>query len=72
MFMGRLSNKWNAAVSLYFKIANDTKFSTTWTSQAMAFLWKYTRSLWNHRNTVVHGATDQDIFNKIGATIAEK
>jgi hypothetical protein len=31
-----------------------------------------TRSLWNYKNTVVHGATDHEITNKIRATIAEK
>jgi hypothetical protein len=72
MLMGRLSKKWGAAVALYHKMPSDSQVSTTWTKQAIQFIWKYTRSLWNHRNTVVHGSTDQEVANKIKASIEEQ
>ena len=69
MLMGRLSKKWGAAVALYHKMPSDSQISTTWTTQAIQMIWKYTRSLWNHRNTVVHGSTDHEVTNKIRASI---
>ncbi len=70
--MGRLSTKWGAAVASYQKQPSDSPISTTWTTQVIPLIWKYTRSLWNYRNTVDHGATDQEVANKIRASIAEK
>jgi hypothetical protein len=72
LLMGRLNTTWSAAVAMYRKVPNDPQSSTTWTTQAILCLWKYTRNLWNYRNTVVHGATDQEVADKIRATIAEK
>jgi hypothetical protein len=72
LFMDHLSKKWSAAAALYHKIPNDFSFSITWTSQLTHVLWKYTGSLWHYRNTVVHGATDQEMANKIKDSISEK
>jgi hypothetical protein len=60
------------AVALYHKVPNDSQFSATWTSQAITFLWKYSRNLWNYQNAVVHRANGQEVAEKIRATIAEK
>ncbi len=68
--MGRLSRWWGLAVALYNKQPNATLYQTSWTAQTVKFLWKYTRSQWAYRNTVVHGATDQEMADKIkGKTI---
>ena len=72
MFMGRLGKKWSVAVALYRNVPNDYQSCTIWTTQATTFLWKYTRQLWSYRNTVVHGANDQEKADKIRADIAEK
>jgi hypothetical protein len=45
--------------------SRHSSLSTTWTVQIIFYLWKYTRSLWTHRNQVVHGKTDQEIATKI-------
>ena len=68
--MGRLSRRWGLAVALYNKQPNATLYQTSWTAQTVKFLWKYTRSQWAYHNTVVHGATDQEMVDKIkGKTI---
>ena len=64
-FMGRLSHRWGAAVALYHKVPCDSTLQLTWTAQTIHFLWKYTRAIWAYRNTVVHGATDQEMADKI-------
>jgi hypothetical protein len=35
-------------------------------------IWKYTRSIWGYRNTVVHGATDKEQADKIKEQTATK
>jgi hypothetical protein len=72
LLLGRLSRKWGAAVALYGNKQNDSTFQTTWTTQTINCLWKYTRSLWGFRNTVVHGATDQEMADKIREQTAAK
>jgi hypothetical protein len=49
-----------------------SSISTTWSAQAILYLWKYTRSLWMHRNQVVHGKTDQEIADKIRESIHDQ
>jgi hypothetical protein len=41
-------------------------------SQMEICLWKYIQSEGGYRNTVVHGATNQDMANKIKETTANK
>jgi hypothetical protein len=72
LLMGRLSIKWGKAVALYHKAPPGSNISKTWTTQAVSQLWKFTRSLWAYRNTVVHGATDKEIANKIRTEITTK
>ncbi len=70
--MGRLSIKWGKAVALYHKTPPGCNIPKTWTTQAVSQLWKFTISLWAYRNTVVHGATDKEIADKIRAEITTK
>jgi hypothetical protein len=65
LFLGRLSNRWGAAVSAYHKLPHDKTLQLTWTAQMIQILWKYTRAIWAYCNTVVHGATDQEMADKI-------
>jgi hypothetical protein len=72
LLMGRMSAKWGIAVALYNKVSHDSAIPMTWTAHAILQLWKFTRSLWTHRNTVVHGATDQEVAEKIRAEFTAK
>lgn len=64
MSHGWLSKKWGKVMHGINK-SSHTSLSTTWTAQTILYLWKYSRSLWMHRDQVVHGKTDQDIATKI-------
>jgi hypothetical protein len=59
LLMGRLSKKWGVAVALLRNDPNNAPVTLRWTAQAINFLWKYMRTEWNYRNTVVHGSTAQ-------------
>jgi hypothetical protein len=52
---------WKDITDNHTMIPQEKSFQLTWTAQAIQFLWKYTRTEWNYRNTVVHGATDQEM-----------
>jgi hypothetical protein len=54
--LGRISNKWSSA---HHQFSNHTSNSTSqqWSSLLITALWRYSRALWNFRNTVVHGVT---------------
>jgi hypothetical protein len=67
MFHGRISKLWGRAVCEIIKIPY-LSFAITLSAQTMLYLWKYARSLWIHRNQVVHGKTDQEIAAKIRET----
>lgn len=54
LFHGRISKLWGQVV-LQLTKSPYPSFSTTWAAQLILYLWKYTRSLWEHRNQVVHG-----------------
>jgi hypothetical protein len=59
--MGRLSKYWGAAVASFGKEPNNASIQIRWTVQAIGFLWKYTRTAWTYRNTVVYGSNDQEM-----------
>lgn len=69
--MGRLSQRWGATVALYMKKTHE-QFQTMRTAQTINCLWKYTCSAWGYRNTVVHGATDQEMADKIREQTTKK
>jgi hypothetical protein len=71
LFQGRISILWGHAV-LQITKSSYSSLSTTWSAQTILYLWKYTRSIWMHRNQVVHGKTDQDIANKIMESIHDQ
>jgi hypothetical protein len=63
--MGHLSHRWGEAVALYSNKAGDKSLQTTWTSQTIQLLWKFTKTPWALQSTVVHSATDQEKVVKI-------
>jgi hypothetical protein len=71
LFYGRLSILWGRAVS-QLTTSTYSSLSTTWTAQSILYLWKYLRSIWMHRNQVVHGKTDQEIADKIRASTHDR
>jgi hypothetical protein len=72
ILMGRLSRHWGTAVAMFKKEPNDATSNTKWTSQAIACFWKYLRSEWAYRNTVVHGSNDQEMAEKIKKAATDK
>ncbi len=62
-FMGRLSHHWGAAEALYHKLPYDSNLQLLWTAQTIQFFWNH--AIWAYHNTVVHGATDQEMADKI-------
>ncbi len=61
LLMGRQSKYWGVAVASFGTEPNNVSIQTRWTTQAIGFLWKYMRTAWTYRNTVVHGSTDQEM-----------
>jgi hypothetical protein len=66
LLLGRFSSRWGQAVSVHDR-STDPSYHKLWTAQAISFIWKYTRSLWSYRNTIVHGASDQEVAAKLRA-----
>jgi hypothetical protein len=71
LFYGRIGILWGPAV-LQLTKSPYSSLSTTWSAQTILYLWKYTRSIWMHRNQVVHGKTDQEIADKIRESILDQ
>ncbi len=69
--LGQLSSRWGKSVNGYLK-STDPSYPTAWTAQVISFIWKFSRSLWAYRNTIAHGATDQEIVAKIRSTLDDK
>ncbi len=69
--LGRLSSRWGTAVAAYTK-STDHSYPQKWTAQVISSVWKFSRSLWSYRNTIVHGATDQEVAAKIRGTLDDQ
>ena len=72
LLMGRLSKKWGIAVAMLRNDLNNTSVSLRWTAQTINFLWKYMRTEWTYRNTVVHGSTAQEMADIIKKASTDK
>ncbi len=57
--LGRVSTKWASAVCQY-TVNPLPQVAPQWSSLMIAAVWRYSRSLWHHRNRVVHGATIEE------------
>jgi hypothetical protein len=65
---GRVSTKWASAASQY----NATPLPQAglqWSSLLIAAKWRYSHSLWHHRNGVVHGATIEEKMQILRRTL---
>jgi hypothetical protein len=63
--LGRFSSKWDAAVRCYGKQQDNPNTTNVWATQAMLLMWQYTRSLWIHRNSVIHGKDSEEAASRI-------
>ena len=72
LLMGRISRKWGAAVAMYDKTKHSSAQQRAWSTQVIQHIWTYTSSLWEYRNTIVHGATEQDTRDRHRQTIIDK
>jgi hypothetical protein len=65
LFLGRISTKWDDAVRAYSLREGRILTANHWSSQAIHFLWRFTRSMWAHRNGIVHGVDAQSAAARI-------
>jgi hypothetical protein len=63
--LGRISIKWDAAVRYYRKQQDNPYMTNVWATQAILLIWQYTRSLWIHRNSIVHGKDNKEAASRI-------
>jgi hypothetical protein len=55
---------WSSALLHYRKQSQDQVIGTRWASFLVSAEWKFTRSLWAHRNLVLHGATVEETVQR--------
>jgi hypothetical protein len=61
--LGRLSSYWGKEAAAYAK-TKDPSYPKVWMAQFISIVWKYSRSLWSYRNSIVHGAMDaKSLYN---------
>jgi hypothetical protein len=57
LLLGCRSGKWGKAYAAYVGRSCTMQQQTSWSSLLVTLLWKYTRSLWQYRNKIIHGST---------------
>ena len=62
--LGRISREWHAAVQAFLP-PNQPHRPLPWGSNLVPALWLFTKSLWLHRNTLVHGADAEESAQRI-------
>ena len=60
MCLGRASTKWAAAAQQFNTLPKSPDSALHWTSLLIAALWRFSKSMWQYRNEVVHGATVEE------------
>lgn len=70
--LGRITTKWQQAVSKYYRRDNKTLDAAYWASLFITALWKYTKALWQHRNETIHGAITEESAQLIIVKLWEK
>jgi len=60
MCMGRISTKWALAAAQYNTLPTNSDAALQWASILIVALWRFSKSLWQHRNGTVHGATVEE------------
>jgi hypothetical protein len=71
LFHGHISMLWGKTVSQINK-SPFSSFPTTWAAKTILYLWQCTRFIWEHRNQVVHGTTNQEKAAKIKQSIDQQ
>ncbi len=69
--LGHLSSYWGKAAAVYAK-TKDPYYPKVWMAQVTSIVWKYSRSLWSYRNSIVHGATDEEVTAKIRGALDDR
>lgn len=64
LFLGRISLKWEKAAHAYCSREGGT-LTTAWSSNVIHQLWRFTRSMWNNRNSIVHGKDAETAATRI-------
>ncbi len=64
LFLGRISLKWEKAAHAYCSREGGT-LPTAWSSNVIHHLWRFTRSMWNNRNGIVHGKDAETTATRI-------
>jgi len=57
LLLGCRSGKWRKAYAAYVGRSCTMQQQTSWSSLLVTLLWKYTRSLWQYCNEIIHGST---------------
>jgi hypothetical protein len=60
MCMGRISTKWALAATKYNTLPNNPDAALHWVLILIAALWRFSKSLWQYQNGIVHGATVEE------------
>jgi hypothetical protein len=55
--LGKISTKWSTAASQYSNPRWTKSQADQWSSLIITGIWRYSKTLWRHRNEVVHGTT---------------
>jgi hypothetical protein len=63
--LGRISSKWDAAVRCYRGQLDNLAMTNVWATQAILLMWQYMRSIWTHRNSVVHGKDSEEAASRL-------
>jgi hypothetical protein len=63
--LGRVSNKWTAAIDLYHQSNPAFAAPNNAVSLLIDHLWTFTKAMWQHHNELVHGATVEDTAAQI-------
>jgi hypothetical protein len=69
--LGCLISYWGKVAAAYTK-TKDPSYPKVWMAQVISMVWKYSRSLWYYRNSIVHGATDEEVAAKIRGTLDDR
>ncbi len=68
----QLSSYWGSRAATAHAKSIDPFYPKVWTAQVISIIWKYSRSLWAYRNTIVHGATEAEITAKIRSALDDQ
>jgi len=69
--LGRISKLWHRAVQAYLPRTQKHQ-PLPWGSNLVTALWQFTKSLWMHRNNMVHGSSAEEAARRILIGLQER